>query len=62
MRGYGNQGEVVLGPEFRNLIASSRFVFSDIFPDEQVEIPTTYPMQFTRLCELLRTHVTTRAH
>ena len=60
MRGYGNQGQVELGTEFPNVIRSSRLVLADIFPDEQVEIPTAYPTEFKRLCELLSRQLSTR--
>jgi hypothetical protein len=41
------------GTQFENLLHSSRLVFWDIFPEEVVEVATTYPAQFSRLCELL---------
>jgi hypothetical protein len=39
--------------QFENLLHSSRLVFSDVFPEEVVEVATTYPAQFSRLCELV---------
>jgi len=62
MHGYGNHGQVDLGAEFLNLTHSSRLVFADIFPDEQVEISTEYPTQFKRLCEILSGRSTRRGH
>jgi hypothetical protein len=56
MRGYVNQGQVSaadIRAQLRNLVYSSRLVFADVFPDEQVEVATAYPVQFSRLCELL---------
>jgi hypothetical protein len=55
IRGYVNQGQVrpADSAQFGNLVHSSRLVFSDVFPDEQVEVPTAYPAQFSRLCELV---------
>jgi hypothetical protein len=55
MRGYINQGQVkaVGRARFEQLLHSSRLVFSDVFPEEQVEVATAYPAQFRRLCELL---------
>jgi hypothetical protein len=55
MRGYINQGQVkpVDSARFGQLLHSSRLVFSDVFPEEQVEVATAYPAQFSRLCELL---------
>ena len=54
MRGYINQGQVKLdSAQFEKLLHSSRLVFSDVFPDEQIEVATAYPAQFGRLCELL---------
>lgn len=55
MRGYVNQGQFVPidSAQFRNLLHSSRLVFADVFPDEQVEVATAYPAQFGRLCELV---------
>ena len=38
---------------FENLVHSSRLVLADVFPDEQVEVATAYPAQFSRLCELI---------
>jgi hypothetical protein len=58
MRGYVNQGQVRPGDisaQFRNLVHSSRLVLADVFPDEQVEVTTAYPTQFSRLCELAAT-------
>jgi hypothetical protein len=55
MRGYVNQGQVRPGDisaQFKNLVHSSRLVLADVFPDEQVEVATAYPAQFSRLCEL----------
>ena len=56
MRGYVNQGQVRpadIRAQFKNLVHSSRLVFADVFPDEQVEVATAYPPQFGRLCELI---------
>jgi hypothetical protein len=56
MRGYVNQGQVRLADisvQFENLVHSSRLVFADIFPEEEVEVATAFPSQFSRLCELL---------
>ena len=55
MRGYINQGQVkpTDRAQFEKLLHSSRLVFSDVFPDEQVEVATAFPIQFSRLCELL---------
>jgi hypothetical protein len=56
MRGYVNQGQVRpadISAQFENLVHSSRLVFADVFPDEQVEVATAYPAQFSRLCELV---------
>ena len=56
MRGYVNQGQVRLADMnalFENLVHSSRLVLADVFPDEQVEVATAYPAQFSRLCELV---------
>ena len=39
--------------QFENLLRSSRLVFADIFPEEQVEVATAFPAQFRRLCELI---------
>lgn len=52
MHGYGNQGQII-SPEVQNIVRSSRLVFADVFPDEQVEVVTDYPPKFRRLCELL---------
>jgi hypothetical protein len=54
-RGYVNQGQVMQADnaQFKNLLHSSRLVFADIFPEEQVEAATAYPAQFSRLCELM---------
>lgn len=52
MHGYGNQGQII-SPEVQNIVRSSRLVFADVFPDEQVEVVTNYPPKFRRLCELL---------
>jgi hypothetical protein len=54
MRGYVNQGQVIpASAQFNVLLHSSRLVFSDVFPEEQVEVATAFPAQFTRLCELI---------
>jgi hypothetical protein len=55
MRGYVNQGQVISADsaQFDNLLHSSRLMFSDVFPEEQVEVATAYPAQFNRLCELV---------
>ena len=56
MRGYGNEGQVIFtgnDAQLSNILRSSRLVFADVFPDEQVEVSTNYPAQFRRLCELL---------
>jgi hypothetical protein len=55
MHGYVNQGQVISADsaQFENLLRSSRLVFSDVFPEEQVEVATAYPAQFSRLCELV---------
>jgi hypothetical protein len=55
MRGYVNQGQVISADsaQFENLLRSSRLVFSDVFPEEQVEVATAYPAQFSRFCELV---------
>jgi hypothetical protein len=53
LRSYGNQGEVDVRAALNKILRSSRLVFADIFPDEQVEVPTSYPKEFVRLCELL---------
>ena len=37
--------------KFKSLQHSSRLVFSDVFPEEQVGVATAYPAQFSRLCE-----------
>jgi hypothetical protein len=57
MRGYVNQGQVISADsaQLENLLHSSRLVFSDVFPEEQVDVATAYPAQFTRLCELVGT-------
>jgi hypothetical protein len=54
-RGYVNQGQVTPADsaQFENLLHSSRLVFADIFPEEQVEVATAFPAQFSRLCELM---------
>ena len=57
MRGYVNQGQVTpANAQFNSLLHSSRLVFSDVFPEEQVEVATAYPTQFSRLCELVASH------
>jgi hypothetical protein len=53
MQAYGNEGRVDLKEEFENLARSSRFVFGDVFPEDQVEVMTAFPDQFSRLCQLL---------
>jgi hypothetical protein len=53
MRGNWSQGQVDIGVRLWDLVHSSRFVISDIFTDDQVEIATDFPTQFTRLCQLL---------
>ncbi|HMF69670.1 MAG TPA: hypothetical protein VK602_18915 [Phyllobacterium sp.] len=56
MRSYINQGQVNaadISAQLKNLVRSSRLVVADVFPDEQIEVATAYPVQFSRLCELL---------
>jgi hypothetical protein len=54
-RSYVNQGQVIPADstQFKNLWHSYRLVFADVFPEEQVEVATAFPAQFTRLCELM---------
>ncbi len=54
-RSYVNQGQVMAADSarFENLLHSSRVVFADIFPEDQAEVATAFPPQFSRLCELM---------
>jgi hypothetical protein len=54
MRSYGNQGQVDITGEFDTLARSSRLVFGDIFADDQVEVATAFPAEFSRLCHCSR--------
>jgi peptidoglycan hydrolase-like protein with peptidoglycan-binding domain len=55
MRGNGYNNSAIASPfdpEFK-FINSSRLVFGDVFPSEQVEVATNFPTPFKRLCVLL---------